>query len=188
MNVYLININKINKEMINEVKKKLPSRFEYANKYKQEKDVLRSFAASYLLCKIIDNIDDYRLKISSLGKPFLDGGPYFSISHSGDYAALAVDDSEIGLDIEFIDKKRNLKNIPYVSNEFYKDSSIEEMFLIWVKKESYVKLTGKGLSELSNVNLSNINKTFYNKADIYNNYVISVSSFKNIDKIEVKEL
>lgn len=85
------------------------------------------------------------------GKPRLRGGElYFSLSHSGEYAAVAVSDEEIGLDIQ--------ENVPYkpaIAARFFtpdekrhidmradRDAAFTE---IWCRKESFVKAGGTGI-------------------------------------------
>lgn len=89
------------------------------------------------------------------GKPFFPNAPHikFSISHSGDYWACAFGSSEVGLDIQEHKKCRyrdiskrffNPAEAEYLETRGY---APEEFFRIWAAKESYVKFTGKGLSQ-----------------------------------------
>lgn len=88
------------------------------------------------------------------GKPYLRDYPdvSFSLSHSGDYVLCAVSEDCVGADIQ---KKEPLK--ADIASRFYSDAerkliacsedSLTAFYHIWVLKESYVKYTGKGLSE-----------------------------------------
>lgn len=81
------------------------------------------------------------------GKPIADKG-YISISHSGDWALLAVSDSPVGVDIE---KYRALNEAAIAQKKFTlaERQSGEDFFQIWVKKESMLKKSGLGICELS---------------------------------------
>ena len=63
------------------------------------------------------------------GKPVLEAGlPHVSLAHAGDWAVCALFDAPVGVDVERADRK---SSIP-----------VRE----WVGVESYLKLTGEGLS------------------------------------------
>lgn len=85
------------------------------------------------------------------GKPSLPDGPAFNLSHSGGWAALAVTDQPIGVDIEAI---RPVEAA--VAKRFF--TPVEQaalaaagrwdlaFFQIWTRKEAFVKACGPGLS------------------------------------------
>lgn len=89
------------------------------------------------------------------GKPFFPTAPQikFSISHSGDYWVCAFGAFEIGLDMQQHTECRSRD----ISKRFFHPEEVEhleacayspaEFFKIWTAKESYVKFTGKGLSQ-----------------------------------------
>ncbi len=80
-------------------------------------------------------------------------GFYFNLSHSGDYAVLAVSDGRIGIDIEY--KKNNYEAVAkrcFCKEEYADIMSAEtvveqqQRFLqYWTMKEAYIKYTGEGL-------------------------------------------
>ena len=87
------------------------------------------------------------------GKPsFVDPrAPHFSLSHSGRFALCALADSPIGADVERIRPikdevaRRVLSDLEY--REYLASKDPEQYFFwLWVLKESYLKLTGAGLS------------------------------------------
>ena len=69
-----------------------------------EKDALLELAAGGLLVRVLAALgaafDDSLLRVSPGGKPFLRGGPHFSLSHSGDVAMCAVAACPVGCDVE----------------------------------------------------------------------------------------
>lgn len=89
-------------------------------------------------------------------KPFLASHPFlhFNISHSEDFAAIAISNKKVGLDIEFMHEHFNFTNVledVFVDNEI---SAIQEannkkhaFYTSWTRKEAFVKALGKGIDE-----------------------------------------
>lgn len=82
------------------------------------------------------------------GKPYLPEFPglYFSLSHSGEYVALALSCHPVGVDIQ---EERTLSDAlqrKYFTKE--ENESGAKPFEIFSGKESYVKYTGEGMSRL----------------------------------------
>lgn len=80
--------------------------------------------------------------------------PYFSLSHSGDYAVCAIGDSEIGIDIERMEqwnKAERAYERVLTANEKERLNLLSEaeragrFYQYWSMKESYVKSLGTGL-------------------------------------------
>ena len=118
------------------------------------------------------------LKRTPDGKPYFDNSSIsFSISHTDKYFAVAISDSEVGIDIESKDLRKDKQNS--ISKRFFLPSEAEsisnrESFLkIWTFKEAYAKMKGEPLSTvIDKVNAldDSINK-IYKK---YNDAVICV--------------
>lgn len=97
---------------------------------------------------------------SSNGKP-LTGQTYFSISHSGEYVACAIDDSPIGIDIE-----HKLRCDPRLERMICTDHEREiceslspearEVFLLrlWVLKEACIKCNDQTLLQMRQIGFS----------------------------------
>ncbi len=89
------------------------------------------------------------------GKPALKGYPefYYSLSHSGDWVVCAVDTAPIGVDIqEMKEMKLSLAKRFYHTKEYERLIKVKteelqrrEFYAMWAAKESYVKLTGRGI-------------------------------------------
>lgn len=112
---------------------------------------------------------------SPSGKPYFSdaAGLFLSISHSGDYLALAISDCEIGIDLQimrFRTISTNEKALKMAKRFFHPTEfayiSCEEaeilprFFEIWTKKESFVKRTGTGIDD-SFSSLNVLNHSFY---------------------------
>ncbi|MBQ6904123.1 MAG: 4'-phosphopantetheinyl transferase superfamily protein, partial [Lachnospiraceae bacterium] len=95
------------------------------------------------------------------GKPYLRSHPAFcvSLSHAGNIALCAISEAEIGADVQ---DHRDMppERILQIANRFYAPPERELLaavkdpeeqaalfFRLWAAKESYIKLTGRGISE-----------------------------------------
>ncbi len=91
------------------------------------------------------------------GKPYIDGYPdfHFGLSHSGNWAACAVDSKPVGIDIQEMKPwKMTLAKRFYHEREYNRllalegvdqDRQTEEFYSMWTAKESAVKLSGRGI-------------------------------------------
>lgn len=100
---------------------------------------LRSIAAGYLLRGYFH---DREIHINEYGKPYLDVGPCFSISHAGDYVGIVFSAYPVGLDIE-----GERKISPSVLEKCFKTVSNDdsENRRRWCIKEAIAKAEGKGM-------------------------------------------
>ena len=98
---------------------------------------------------------DTTIAVGKKGKPYFINFPHlhFSISHSSTHIALALDDKEIGIDIENLRTcNLNLAKRYFHQEEYEYLLSIEEdkrneaFTKIWTQKEAYVKCTGEGIA------------------------------------------
>lgn len=127
-------------------------------------DRIRSVGAYLLLRRMLaDRGIDYsvtkelRLEKGDNGKPFLQDSPelFFNLSHSGDRVMGIMCDHECGCDVQ-LSKGYNAK----VARRFFHISEYERIESIddirkqeelfnryWTCKESYIKATGRGMSE-----------------------------------------
>ena len=161
-------------------------RIEKANGYLKENDKLLSLGGGYLYQKYLP-VKDF--KYNENGKPYLENGPFFNLSHSGEYIALVISKTrEVGIDIQKVDENR-LKTIEYVSNQ---KSNPNEMFQIWSNKESLIKCLGLNMSEIKNVPGLPLTgerefkgDLFYTQSMIYDGYSLSVT-LKGIQPLEIK--
>ena len=84
-----------------------------------------------------------------LGKPYLkEGTLQFNVSHSGEYLAIAISESPVGIDIQGPKTIREgtFKKVVQPQEAVLIGSERERDFLrLWTLKESFVKAEGKGL-------------------------------------------
>ena len=127
-------------------------RREYALRYKHERS-RRQCLAAYLLLQQALRLEygitgALRLQYNEHGKPYLEGGPYFSISHCKAGIAVAIDDAPIGIDIETI-RHANEDLVERTMNEKerlgIKELGMREFTRLWTQKEAIVKAEGTGI-------------------------------------------
>lgn len=138
-------------------------RFEKVTAMKHEKERLRSIYAGLLLrhaflAEGFSTEKWQRIEVvqSSRGKPYLSncGDFFYSLSHSGEWALCAVDNQEIGADIQEVGTPKMAVAKRFYAEEEYqrllgyasdRDRQTAELYRIWAAKESCAKLTGKGI-------------------------------------------
>lgn len=83
------------------------------------------------------------------GKPYIAGNPfYISLAHSGDRAAFAISEREVGVDLEvFSDKPKGGILSRFSAREREEIRSDADFFIHWTAREAYVKMLGATLWE-----------------------------------------
>lgn len=111
-------------------------------------DALLSASAGLMLRKVLGITEDGMLLYNEHGKPFLEHGPCFSVSHSRKYAVLAVSEKEIGVDIEMHEgaDPAVMKRCFTEDEQDYANLSTENFLRIWTAKEAVLKLLGTGFA------------------------------------------
>lgn len=134
-----------------EVQRMLPlvssQRREQALKYKH---TFGQFCCLKSWLMLFDDVEmsryqDLEWKYNEHGKPYLEGGPYFSISHCKAGIAVAIDDAPIGIDIETI-RHANEDLVERTMNEQERVGMDDRTFTrLWTQKEAIVKAEGTGI-------------------------------------------
>lgn len=187
-----------------------PYRQQKAALLKHGKDKNRSLGAGLLLDHALAAYGlrerGVEYEIGKWGKPVLRYHPeiHFSLSHSGDYAICSIGDHPVGNDIEYIRQGR-LK----VADRFFAEEeqdwlyAVEDeaertrrMFRIWTMKESFLKVTGRGMSlplsdfavhvdgESQRIRVRHkVDAKYYHmrEYDEFNNYCVAVCSQEDQD-------
>ncbi len=140
---------------------------------------LQHLAGRYLLQYLYPDFPYHLMKIAGTGKPYLPNKEFhFSISHSGDYAAVIISkDHYVGIDIELVTQKvekikykflndKELENIQYsIFNTQYSSNNVQLLTnnlslltLLWSCKEAVFKWYGNGDVDFrNNINLKTNN-------------------------------
>lgn len=156
MKLYKININKLDDPLQKEelLERVGTERRKKVIRYCRPDDRKRSLGAGMIIRKILteSGLSESDLKYSEHGKPVADS-IYFNVSHAGNYVVGVVSDCEVGCDIEKIEKAPleiaehyfSLAEYTYIKSAADRDKAF---FTLWTLKESYMKMTGKGMSLL----------------------------------------
>ncbi|MCK5147661.1 4'-phosphopantetheinyl transferase superfamily protein [bacterium] len=129
----------------------------YRNAWDAHRSLLGDLLARYLISQKLDISPRLiRFKTGREGKPFVETSQdiHFNIAHSGMWIVCALADVAVGTDIERIDPV----DID-IALRFFSDAEISRLFALpeerqisffytlWTLKESYLKMTGKGLGD-----------------------------------------
>ena len=127
-----------------------PERREKINRLRFNGDKMLSLTAGML---IRAETGDKPIVLNAHGKPYAAGSDkWFSVSHSGRCVAIAVDDREVGVDVEKLPRKDYMK----IARRFYHpnelkyvqetDDPARAFTQIWTRKEAYLKQIGTGIA------------------------------------------
>jgi 4'-phosphopantetheinyl transferase len=136
-----------------EVQRMLPlvsaQRREQALKYKH---TLGQFCClkSWLMLSAM-HIGEMEFLYNEHGKPYIEGGPFFSISHCKEAIAVALDDQPIGIDVESIrrfDPELVTRTMSLAEQAIISASDRPERAFIrlWTQKEAILKMQGTGIT------------------------------------------
>ena len=111
---------------------------------------------SWLMLFDFDDMTSYRHDdwlYNEHGKPYLEDGPYFSISHCKEGIAVAIDDRPIGIDIEgirnadadLVERVMNEEEKSQITNHQSPIESANAFTRLWTQKEAIVKAQGVGI-------------------------------------------
>ena len=94
------------------------------------------------------------IAVTNQGKPyFTDGSAHFSISHTKDHVFCCLSDKNIGIDAEEMTRAVSPRLADKILSPVEKvrylacEDKNEALLRLWVLKEAYAKLTGKGLGD-----------------------------------------
>lgn len=165
-------------------------RLEKVQKLKDENAKRLSVAAYLLLKKVLRKhfikIDKYEFNYLDNGKPVLVNSPIqFSLSHSGNYVAVAISDNSVGVDIQEM-REIDLDSRRFVFSEedekFFQESEdkMDAFYSLWTIKEAVYKFDGTPFKEVTIKDAASIT--------VENNYklaFISLSGNYKIKKISI---
>ncbi len=145
-------------EFSQELAKLPPLRRRYILSKKNIDDRKRSLAVSVLISRAVKNFTGQTkepvIAYGQYQKPYcINYNVHFNASHSGNYTAVAVSDSEIGIDIESLREyspavaKKHFTNdeIEYIAAAKERPARDRRFFELWTAKEAYLKMTGQGI-------------------------------------------
>ncbi len=128
-----------------------------------------------------EGITSYKILKSKNGKPYLENSNiFYNISHKNKMVGLIISNSEVGLDMEYIDTEsiKRQSTLKYFFTEKERESitNNEELLTLWTKKESYIKLNGGMLRDAIGLDINNIN-VIYDTFKL-DDYIITICKSK----------
>jgi 4'-phosphopantetheinyl transferase len=103
-------------------------------------------------------------RVSDRGKPTLDAGPSFNISHSGSEVLVALAlRGRLGVDVEAVrthDDLFEMARLSFVASEVEAlqhaspDQQLRHFFRVWARKEAMLKALGVGIGDLAALTVS----------------------------------
>ena len=109
------------------------------------------------------------------GKPYIEGGPYFSISHCKAGIAVAIDDQPIGIDIESI-RHAHEDLIERTMNAAERAGMDDRKFTrLWTQKEAVVKAAGTGIYSFEQLQTILDNEQWTLETFEKDNYIYSIA-------------
>ncbi len=134
-----------------------PQRRAKAERYHFEKDRRLSLGAEVLLRHALRSAGaperELRFTYGAQEKPYLGGGVWFNLSHSGESVLCAVSDCEVGCDVEQVTEislriaERFFFRGEYddIAAQPSPEARNDRFFRYWTLKESFMKVTGLGM-------------------------------------------
>ena len=157
MKIYSMNVTAIDPNDEKWYKYLSPRRIEKVNRLKPTDKKAQSIGVELLLRRAVNEItgEDKNAEWDTdhNGKLYLINHPkiHVNLSHSGDYAVCAVHDAPVGVDIQkmgeyderIVNRFFTLDEAEYIKSAADKKSAF---YIVWTRKESFLKATGKGLT------------------------------------------
>lgn len=157
----------------------------YVLSFKSQARRMLSVAAEMLVKEAISelksiHVSDIILEKNSAGMPEIENcNIKISISHSGNMAVCAIDDSPIGIDIEKI-REINLKvaerfcnntELDYIYGAENTEDSLFRFFEIWTAKEAEYKRNGGEIKKFKGIDTFSLKRKYF----IRDEYLICIS-------------
>ncbi len=148
VHIYFCDMNNF-EHLLEECLSSLPkNRRRKAERLYSENSKLLSATAGLMMKKVLGVTEDWMVLKGKHGKPYIEHGPFFSISHSIRYSVLAVSENEIGIDIEMHENppERIFERCFSEEEQVFAKQSTENFQRLWSAKEAVLKFLGTGFS------------------------------------------
>lgn len=150
--IYILNVSECEEELLKLLPKISKERISKIEKLYNAQARLLSIASEVILAFSLSESLPITYKTDKNGKPFIPTLPFFNITHSGILVGCAVSNKQVGLDIEKISRmkmdiaRKILSPEEYSATQYISGARLQALLCEkWVRKESYLKMTGEGL-------------------------------------------
>ena len=178
--LYLVRIDEALPHL-DELLAKLPmDRKQKALRYVHDIDRGRSAVGSLLIAMATEGRP---ILLTESGKPYVEDGPYFSLSHAGAFVGLYVSRESCGLDIEELERcDLSVVKAAFTPTEAVTIRDKESMAKAWTLKEALAKCEGHGVltprsvgaEEVSETSATYLDKRYYRKTLLFEGHAISM--------------
>ena len=167
-------------------------RKEKAERFVRDIDQARSAIGSLLIRRFAGKEE---ILIGPKGKPYFANGPFFNLSHAGEYVGLAVSDEEVGFDLENIERcDLSIVRAAFTAEEGQRIHSKQDFALAWTRKEAVAKCLGDGLTnprligvvDLGNGRFQYEGETFFIETLPLDGHYLSVATKKAPPEIQLE--
>ena len=141
MELYLFDVNTLIGREDEALSRLSPGRREKARRLLRSSPRLLSIGAGLLIARFFPGREPL---IAPGGKPYVPGGPEFSLSHSGALAVIALADVPVGADAEQDRPTGEALRLRVLTEAERADASRDLLFF-WTRKEAALKCLGTGL-------------------------------------------
>jgi 4'-phosphopantetheinyl transferase len=156
--IYLPEYNELTKDLVHFLNPEERSRSEryYQNKDRNQFIICRAILKFVLAAHTQLDVTTVHIDYHFNKKPYLSSHPSlcFNISHSEDFAVIAISLNKIGVDIEYISKDFTFTNLLpdiFDNNEVLAIQNAvnkkHAFYTLWTRKEALVKALGKGIDD-----------------------------------------
>ena len=145
MRIYRLDGAELTEAELRLVRERFPRRWARASRLLREEDRLELLAAGVLLHGVLGISDEEQIRRTAEGKPWLEAGPAFSLSHSGGRCVLAVGEGPLGVDLERLDPGNLIAAEAALTEAelaWITPAPLERFHLLWTRKESVYKAVG----------------------------------------------
>jgi 4'-phosphopantetheinyl transferase len=151
--IWYSRMDNITDSMVNRYRETLdPEMQQDILRYRQESDRKSRVLARKIIQLFLNTGDNntFRFVLDENKKPSLPGGPFFNISHSGNYAMVGFSNQPVGVDIE----EKKAIDWELIATQFHateqqyineQENQQEAFYRIWARKEAYLKAVGVGI-------------------------------------------
>jgi 4'-phosphopantetheinyl transferase len=153
--IWYSRMDNITEPMVNRYREALdPEMQQEIMRYRQESDRKSRVLARKIIQLFLNtgdhNNDTFQFVLDKYKKPSLPGGPFFNISHSGNYAMVGFSEQPVGVDIEekkaidweLIAAQFHATEQQYINEQ---ENQQDAFYRIWARKEAYLKAVGVGI-------------------------------------------
>ena len=178
MELYLFDVNTLTGREDEALSRLSPGRREKALRLHRSSPRLLSIGAGLLIARFFPGREPL---IAPGGKPYIPGGPEFSLSHSGALAVIALADVPVGTDAER-DRPTGEALRLRVLTEGERADGFRDPLFFWTRKEAALKCLGTGLDrDLASLDVRSDSaildgRTIFLHTARYGSYVLSAAA------------